>query len=261
MACTLRIPNVSMLILSMVATLLLAVPSTTHASQAATCMGFEATIQGSSGNDTLEGTPGDDVIIGLAGRDVIYGYGGDDIICAGGGRDRVYGGPGQDIIFGQGSNDTLRGGKDDDILKGGAGNDKLFGNGGSDVLKGHRGADVCVGEREYGCEMDDRGPRPEEEWRKLVKRYFPEAEVRNALDIIDCESNGDPFAVGSSSIPSITFLGLFQHHSTYWPQRAINIGFRGETAFHPEANISAAASLWEKSGWSPWPWCKRFHGL
>ena len=251
------------LALALATSALLVIPASAAASDTPTCMGLEASpgLLGTAEDDVIEGTPEDDVIIGLGGKDIIYGNGGNDIICGGGARDQIFGGPGNDILFGQGSNDVIKGGLGDDILKGGKGNDRLRGQAGEDVTRGGMGADVCVAESEFNCEMDDRGPRPEEEWQPLVEMYFPLEQVRNALDIIDCESNGDPFAVGPSGSPDIVFLGLFQHHSSYWAQRAINAGFPGETAFHPEANIAAAYDLWSIYGWNPWPWCADFYGL
>jgi parallel beta-helix repeat protein len=124
-----------------------------------TCLGLEATIVGTEGDDVLMGTAGDDVIVGLGGDDEIEGLGGDDVICGGDGEDLLRGGPGDDMLDGgMGSDvlrggpgndeldakrghDRLRGGEDDDILRGGRGRDRLNGNDGNDVLRGGRNFD------------------------------------------------------------------------------------------------------------------------
>lgn len=251
------------LVLTTFATVLAVAPAAAGAAAGPTCAGLAATagMLGTSGNDVIEGTSGNDVIIGLAGKDTINGNGGNDLICGGGGKDTINGGGGNDTIYGQGRNDVLKGGSGNDVLRGGGGNDKLYGNSGDDIAKGNMGADVCNAESEGNCELNHRGPRPAEEWRNLVDDYFPPNQVGNALGIIDCESNGDPFIVGTSTSGTIHFWGLFQHHETYWPQRAINAGFPGETAFHPEANIAAAFDLWSTNGWSPWPFCSNMLGI
>lgn len=62
------------------------------------CQGEEATIVGSSGDDTLTGTAGPDVIVGRGGDDTIDGLGGDDVICGGPGADTMSGGDGVDTV-------------------------------------------------------------------------------------------------------------------------------------------------------------------
>ena len=104
-----------------------------------TCLGVEATIVGSPGDDVLNGTPGADVIVGLAGDDQINSGSGNDVVCAGLGDDVVNGG------FG---NDRLVGGNGRDSLTAAAGNDTLYGDnpsgpgGGPDNLSGGFGADT-----------------------------------------------------------------------------------------------------------------------
>lgn len=124
------------------------------------CAGLEATIVGTSGNDSLTGTEGIDVIAGLQGNDTIHGLGGDDIICAGKDDDVVYGGGGFDIIFGAQGNDIIyaangsstatrsdgRGAR----IFGGAGNDTIYGTNRWDRMQGGAGAD-----RLYGYEGRD----------------------------------------------------------------------------------------------------------
>jgi 4-amino-4-deoxy-L-arabinose transferase-like glycosyltransferase len=100
----------------------------------ASCLGREATIVGTEGNDQVEGTAAADVIVTLGGDDVIDGGGGDDLICAGGGNDQIYGGDG------------------DDSLEGEDGDDRLFAGPGRDVVSGGAGIDLCYGETVADCE-------------------------------------------------------------------------------------------------------------
>jgi parallel beta-helix repeat protein len=133
------------------------------------CLGLEATIVGTEGDDVIFGTGGDDVIVGLGGNDRIYGLGGNDVICGGDGDDVIYGGDGDDVIFGQAGNDTLGGGRGrdkiiggpgNDFIVGGRGNDRLFGSLGPDEIRGGRGNDRLFGgpgdDQLFGGEHDDR---------------------------------------------------------------------------------------------------------
>jgi hypothetical protein len=92
-----------------------------------------------------------------------------------------------------------------------------------------------------------------ERWRELVEKYFKSRHVNWALNIIKCESNGDPNAKNKSSGAS----GLFQHLPRYWAERARKAGFGGKSAFHPEANIAASAYLLYAKGGGKQHWeCK-----
>jgi Ca2+-binding RTX toxin-like protein len=88
-----------------------------------TCKGQQATIVGTSGNDTRKGTGGKDVIAGLGGSDTLSGLAGNDVICGGSGKDTLKGGRGNDKLYGQKGRDTLKGGGGGDLCKGGAGRD------------------------------------------------------------------------------------------------------------------------------------------
>lgn len=92
-----------------------------------------------------------------------------------------------------------------------------------------------------------------EQWRELVEKYFKKQHVTWALNIIQCESGGDPNAYNASSGAS----GLFQHLAKYWPERAAKAGFPGASPFNPEANIAASAYLLYAPGGGPQHWaCK-----
>jgi RTX calcium-binding nonapeptide repeat (4 copies) len=88
------------------------------------CMGREATITGTAGNDNLTGTPGADVIVGLGGNDTVNGLGGNDVVCGRTGRDKLKGGAGSDRIQGNKAPDRLNGGGGGDQCRGGKGKDK-----------------------------------------------------------------------------------------------------------------------------------------
>jgi len=223
--------------------MLYAIPG--QAAAGLTCGGLAATIVGTDGPDEIHGTDGPDVIVGLGGKDVIYGHKGKDVICGGGNADVIRGGKGADVIFGQGGHDVARGNGNDDTIYGGAGNDRIFGNLGSDVARGKRGADVCVAEDEANCEMDYRGPRPAADWLDLVEIYFgPLGITDEALSVLGCESNGDPFALNPVSGAS----GLFQFLPSTWDRwNPRTPGWEGESMFHPEANIATARRLVDAS--------------
>lgn len=80
------------------------------------CYGQQATIVGTSGDDTLVGTRSADVIVAKGGNDTVTGVAQGDFICGGGG------------------NDTLDGGR------------------GSDRANGGGGSDLCIAERMRACE-------------------------------------------------------------------------------------------------------------
>ena len=111
----------------------------------------------------------------------------------------------------------------------------------------------CGGpEEELGCESYAITAKVEQ-WRKLVEKYFKYQHVTWGLNIIQCESGGDPKAYNSSSGAS----GLFQHLAKYWPARATAAGFPGASPFNAEANIAASAYLLYAAGGGPQHWsCK-----
>ena len=91
-----------------------------------------------------------------------------------------------------------------------------------------------------------------EYWRPLVSFYFEPEDVDWAVRIIDCESEGNPFAKNSRSSAS----GLFQHLASAWEKRSADAGWAGAPIWDPEANIAVAAWLfYEGGGKSHWT-CK-----
>lgn len=88
-----------------------------------------------------------------------------------------------------------------------------------------------------------------EHWRPLVAKHFRSEDVGRALEVIRCESNGNPRAAN----PISTARGLFQHLGSLWPARAARAGWPGADIFDPEANVAVAAWLvYEGGGWRHW---------
>jgi SpoIID/LytB domain protein len=133
------------LLLPVLATALLVATIPAAEAVAVTCLGIEATIVGTAGDDVIIGTTGPDVIVTLAGDDYVDGRGGNDIICGGPGRDTLIGGRGDDQLLGGGGDDVLRGGAGNDLLVGGPGNERLVGGAGDDRLVGDDGGDLLLG--------------------------------------------------------------------------------------------------------------------
>lgn len=97
-----------------------------------------------------------------------------------------------------------------------------------------------------------------EQWRGLVSQYFPANRVDEALQIMQCESLGDPDAYNPYSGAS----GLYQFLPSTWATTAPKAGFAGASPFDPTANVAAAAWLsnrYQELGqyyWQPWS-CRR----
>jgi soluble lytic murein transglycosylase-like protein len=97
-----------------------------------------------------------------------------------------------------------------------------------------------------------------EQWRGAVSQYFPAHRVDEALQIMQCESLGDPNAYNPYSGAS----GLYQFLPATWATTAPMAGFPNVSVFEPVANIATAAWLanrYEQLGqnyWQPWS-CRR----
>jgi hypothetical protein len=231
------------------------------AARAVECHGRRATIVGTPGDDVLEGTGAADVINGRGGADTIRARGGADLICGGAGNDVINGGPGKDEVWGGSGNDVVRGGGNNDRILAGRGNDRVWGNAGQgDFVAGGIGSDVCVAEAERSCELDSRWGHEPEEWRPLLRRYFGDVgETANALRIVACESNGEPFAANPEGNKP---RGLFQFIRSTWQTASAGAGWGQENEFHPQASIAAARWLFDayeddgRWGWDPWTHCR-----
>ncbi len=80
-------------------------------------------------------------------------------------------------------------------------------------------------------------------WRELVATHFPEAMLWAALQVLDCESGGDPDAVNDES----GSVGLFQFLEGTWLFASAGAGFAGADRTDPEANVASAAWLVARS--------------
>jgi Ca2+-binding RTX toxin-like protein len=87
------------------------------------CLGREANLIGTPGDDVLFGTLGPDVVAALAGNDTVFGIAGNDLVCGGPGNDRLLGGDGADALVGEEGADLLVGGGGFDWCFGGPGTD------------------------------------------------------------------------------------------------------------------------------------------
>ena len=95
-----------------------------------------------------------------------------------------------------------------------------------------------------------------------------EGEVDRAVAIVACESSGDPFITTPSTPDGAEVIGLFQHKSIYWQDRAAWAGIPGASPFDPRSNTVVAAWLVDRSlrngdsegGWSHFD-CGRILGF
>ncbi len=89
-----------------------------------------------------------------------------------------------------------------------------------------------------------------EQWRPLVARYFPPADVDTAMRILNCETGGtgNPNSYNERSGAS----GLFQQLPKYWESRSTLAGWAGASIMDPEANVAVSAWLQQTGGWGHW---------
>jgi hypothetical protein len=76
-------------------------------------------------------------------------------------------------------------------------------------------------------------------WKDLVETYFRDELVWEALQVLDCESRGNPNAMHPASGAS----GLFQFLDGTWILASALSGHAGASPFDPEANVASAAWL------------------
>ncbi len=105
-----------------------------------------------------------------------------------------------------------------------------------------------------GRPRDAGFPAAVERWRPLVTEYFPDGWADWALQVISCESHGDPTALNRRT----SARGLMQHLSRYWAGRAAAAGWAGASPYDPEANIAVGAWLLADGGTSHWS-CRAPH--
>lgn len=80
-------------------------------------------------------------------------------------------------------------------------------------------------------------------WKPLIEKHFREELWWEALQVLDCESRGNPNALHPASGAS----GLFQFLAGTWVLASTLSGNPGASPFDPEANVAAAAWLLEHS--------------
>jgi len=199
-------------------------------------------VYGLDGNDVVRGLDGDDILRGGDGNDDIRGGYGDDTLQGDEGRDDLYGQAGADIIEGGAGTDRLWGKKGDDIMMGGDHADRIWAGGGVNLIDGGSGYDLCDGPGATSeCEAVVHSWTAEE-WRDLVAEYFdPLGETENALLIMACESDGNPFAKNTRSTAS----GLFQFLRGTWDWMAgrTDSPLFYEGRYEPTWNVINAAEL------------------
>lgn len=96
--------------------------------------------------------------------------------------------------------------------------------------------------------------------RDLIERHFPADQVDNAMRVVEVESSFRPDAVNNTAYPDRPgyrppgeghlpeySVGLFQINVRAHPALAAAYNLRD-----PAQNVAAAASIYNRQGWSPW---------
>lgn len=78
-----------------------------------------------------------------------------------------------------------------------------------------------------------------EGWRTLVETLFPPDLVQQALEVMSCESRGNPDATNARSGAA----GLFQFLDSTWAWASVQAGYGGSSRYDPEPNVASAAWL------------------
>jgi soluble lytic murein transglycosylase-like protein len=84
-----------------------------------------------------------------------------------------------------------------------------------------------------------------EQWRPLVALHFPSDQVDHALEIMACESGGNPDAKN----PRSTARGLFQILASLW---APHFGVSYDDLYMPDLNVELARKIYDIQGWDAW---------
>ena len=94
--------------------------------------------------------------------------------------------------------------------------------------------------------------------------FHTEPDLWMALLVVECESNGDPYANDRAwSHLSIRPQGIFSHMSAYWPERSMRLLGRLIDPYDArDAAELAAALVYEPNGrgWNHWWSCRRKDG-
>ena len=126
--------------------------------------------------------------------------------------------------------------------------DILFAEASSDVTAAH--AALVAADADYAAaftllqqmtELQRASGRGVERWRPIVEHYFPPERVEQALEVMWCESRGNPEATH----PLSDAAGLFQFMEQTWGFVSPRAGYEGVSRYDPEANIASAAWLLE----------------
>ena len=108
---------------------------------------------------------------------------------------------------------------------------------------------VCVFKKRGIEHLVPKQPASAEDWRGLVAIYFPADQVDRAIEVMQCESGGNPNAKN----PDSTASGLFQHLHSLWGPRVAKAGWGDGSIWDPQTNIAVAAwLLTEGGGWRHW---------
>jgi hypothetical protein len=78
-----------------------------------------------------------------------------------------------------------------------------------------------------------------EGWRGLVELHFPADLVEQALQVMACESRGNPDATNARSGAA----GLFQFLEGTWAWASVSAGYGGASRYDPDPNVAVAAWL------------------
>ncbi len=84
-----------------------------------------------------------------------------------------------------------------------------------------------------------------------IRRYFPE-QYDKAVRVATCESGLDPRAVS----PGGGNHGLFQINTVH-RSRVASMGYSWSDIYDPYVNSRVARTIYNESGWAPWPYCGR----
>lgn len=114
--------------------------------------------------------------------------------------------------------------------------------------------------------------RDRQEIEDIVRMVFAD-QADNALNIMQCESRGNPEQVGDQHLAFVhegkTYgesYGLFQirsggnEHGRVWTRADDPDAFK-QAMFHVEQNIQKAKEIYDGQGWSAWLNCAKIHKI